>query len=269
MNTPKLSLKVIACEVAQREICLAAAQGPNLVDLEFLPVGYHDDPKQGHQELQGRIDRLPAGQFDAILIGYGICNLILNGLTARHTRLIVPRAHDCITLFLGSKERYAEIFGACPGTYYFTAGWLEFAQRKALQKGGVAALRQAIEDLGDQASPFGLSKTFAELVAKYGEDNARYLIQVTEQWAKNYSRGMLINFDFDGPLALREKVSSICQKRGWRFEELSGDLALLRRWLAGEWNSADFLEVPPEHSVHPVYNENVIEARPAGTYPRD
>ena len=101
-----------------------------------------------------------------------------------------------------------------------------------------------------------------DLVAQYGEDNARYLIEVTQQWAKNYSRGMLISFEFDGPLALREKVAAICQKRGWRFAELAGDLTLLRRWLAGRWNHKDFLEVPPLHGIFPSYDDGVIEARP-------
>jgi hypothetical protein len=257
----RLSLKVIACEVAQREICHLVAECPSLVDLEFLPVGHHDEPKTGHQDLQERVDRLPADKYDAVLVGYGLCNLILEGLKARHTPLVVPRAHDCITFFLGSKERYQEVFTTCPGTYYFTAGWLEFTQRKARQKGGLAELAQATQDLGDQASTFGLNKTFAELVAKYGEENARFLLAETSRWAQNYRRGMLITFPFDAPLGGREKVMTICQKRDWQFQELAGDLGLLRRWLAGQWDEKEFLVVPPDRSVHPSNDPRIIEAR--------
>ena len=39
--------------------------------------------------------------------------------------LVIPRAHDCIALFMGSRQRYREYFDAHPGTYYRTSGWIE------------------------------------------------------------------------------------------------------------------------------------------------
>ena len=42
-------LKVIACEIAVRELYFAASRSPNLVDLEFLTQGYHDIPGTGRQ----------------------------------------------------------------------------------------------------------------------------------------------------------------------------------------------------------------------------
>ncbi len=93
-------------------------------DLEFLTQGYHDIPATGRVEIQKLIDAVPAGKYDAILLGYGLCSNILTGVTCSHTRLVIPRAHDCITFFLGSKERYQRCFGERPGTYYFTSGWL-------------------------------------------------------------------------------------------------------------------------------------------------
>jgi len=37
----------------------------------------------------------------------------------------LPRAHDCITLFLGGKERYLDYFDNHPGAYFKTSGWIE------------------------------------------------------------------------------------------------------------------------------------------------
>ena len=37
-------LKVIACEIALREICAVAARSRSVLDLEFLPQGLHDAP---------------------------------------------------------------------------------------------------------------------------------------------------------------------------------------------------------------------------------
>ena len=86
-------LKVISCEIFFRELCACAARSVNQMDFEFLSQGYHDNPEIGIKRIQERIDAVPAGQFDAVLIGYGLCNTMLNGLQARDTRLVMPRAH--------------------------------------------------------------------------------------------------------------------------------------------------------------------------------
>jgi hypothetical protein len=63
--------------------------------------------------------------YDAILLGYALCSGGIAGLSAGKIPLIVPRAHDCITLFLGSRKRYEDYFFANGGTYFVTTGWLE------------------------------------------------------------------------------------------------------------------------------------------------
>lgn len=251
-------LKIIACEVACREIGWAVAHSPSVADLEFLPVGNHDEPKKGHVDLQSRIDAVPAGRYDAILVGYGICNQILNGLEARHTPLVIPRAHDCITFFLGSKERYQTVFNENSGTYFFTAGWIEFPHRRARAKG----LGAPSEDMATQIPAITQGRNFAELVAKYGEDNARYLASLTEQWMQSYQQGALIRFDFDRAIHLQEQVAEICRRNGWKMKEIAGDFGLLQRWLDGPWNDAEFLTVPREHVVQPSFDDRIIRAEP-------
>jgi hypothetical protein len=116
--------KVIACEVTFREICMAAARSVNLVDLEFLTQGYHDNPDIGRARLQEKIDSLPQGRYDAVLLVYALCNNMLVGLRARDIPVVFPRAHDCITFFMGSKERYARYFGNTQAlTTTHPAGW--------------------------------------------------------------------------------------------------------------------------------------------------
>jgi hypothetical protein len=245
-------VKVIACEIAFREICQAAARSPSVVDLEFLPQGYHDTPAVGRGELQQRIDAAPAGKYDAILLGYGLCSNILAGLTARHTRLVIPRAHDCIALFLGSKERYQRMFKARPGTYYYTSGWLEYRVRREGQSPpGIGAFLPAHSAAAFQA-------TYQQWVGKYGQEKARYLAEVMNQWTANYTHGVLIEFDFAKPLRLGRQVREICAQRGWQFATVKGDLRLLQRWLAGGWEAGGFLIVPPGRRVVPTYNDDVI-----------
>ena len=244
--------KVIACEIAHREICYASARSPNLVDLEFLTQGYHDNTDIGRDRIQERIDAVPEGVNDAILLGYGLCNMMLAGLTTHHTPLVIPKAHDCITFFLGSKERYKEEFTANPGTYYYSSGWLEHRQR-----GGERVERKQEAGLGQQLQ-------YELMVEKYGEDNARYLVEFFDQWAANYQRGALIQFDFTRHLNLKEQVLDICNKRGWSFEKLEGDLDLLQRWLDGEWSEDDFLIVRPGDKVTATYDNSVVGVRCGG-----
>ena len=248
--------KVIACEIAFRELCYAAARTPNLIDVEFLTQGYHDTPAIGRAEIQKRIDAAPAGRYDAILLGYGLCSTILTGLTTAHTRLVIPRAHDCITFFLGSKERYQECFNPKPGTYYYTSGWLECAKRRG-QKGPV---------WGGASLPAGANANFRaaydEWVKKYGEDEAKYLMEEMNRWTDSYTHGSLIDFDFVKHLKLREQVQEICAERGWDYDELQGDMRLFNRLLDGEWPEADFLVVPPGAKVIATNDDKIIGVEP-------
>ncbi|HOX04677.1 MAG TPA: DUF1638 domain-containing protein [Verrucomicrobiota bacterium] len=248
------AFKVLACEVAVREIGQVVSRCPHAVDLEFLPVGNHDDPRRGREDLQARVDAIPAGRYDAILIGYGLCNRILAGLRAGHTPLVIPRAHDCLTLFLGSRTRYEEVFREHTGAYFFTAGWLEFPWRRARARGESAPAGE--NELASM--PMALDQTFEELVAKYGEDNAKYLVEVSAGWARTYQAGFLIRFPFDGMLDLPARVQAICQRRGWRYEETQGDLGLLERWMDGPWAEDEFLVVQPGAAVEPAYDGRII-----------
>jgi len=73
-------LKVIACEIAFREICYAVARTPSVVDLEFLTRATMTAGRGQGRNPTRAIWPFPAGQYDALLIGYGLCSSILDGL---------------------------------------------------------------------------------------------------------------------------------------------------------------------------------------------
>ncbi len=243
-------LKVIACEIAVRELYYAAARSRNLVDLEFLTQGYHDTPNAGRAELQKRIDAVPAGKYDAILLGYALCSSILTGLTTAHTRLVIPRAHDCITLFLGSKERYQHCFTEHPGTYYFSSGWLEYAKRRG-DKGSLWSGAPANANLS-------LKGAYDQWVKKYGEEQAKYLLEEMTRWTNHYSHGTLIDFEFLKDLNLQGQVRQICADKGWQYEQIPGDMRLFDELLEGDWPEAEFLVVQPGQRVVASFDEKVI-----------
>ncbi len=250
-------LKVIACEIAAREFYYAAAQARNIVDLEFLTQGYHDTPNAGRNEVQKRIDAVPPGKYDAILLGYALCSSILAGITTTHTQLVIPRAHDCITFFLGSKERYQQCFTERPGTYYFSSGWLEYAKRRG-NRGSL---------WGGASVPANANLNFKAAydvwVQKYGEEQAKYLLEEMSRWTDHYSHGTLIDFEFLKGLKLHDQVQQICSDKGWEYDQLPGDLRLFQQLLEGNWPDADFLTVHPGEKVVATFDEKVIGTAPA------
>jgi hypothetical protein len=169
---------------------------------------------------------------------------------------VVPRAHDCITFFLGSKERYQSCFQERPGTYYFTSGWLECATRrgeKSLFLGSGAAAPASLN----------MNVNYQQWVEKYGEDQAKFLIEEMGRWANAYSHGTLIDFDFTKPLDLEQRVKTICDEKGWETEKLPGDLRLFEKLLAGDWPESDFLTVKPGEKIVASFDDGVITTAPA------
>lgn len=114
--------KLIACEVLFREICYCAAGCSNIVDITFMEKGLHDvGAKKMSEKLQAEIDRVDAEKYDAILLCYGLCNNGISGLRSP-LPLVIPRAHDCITLLMGSKEKYRAYFDKNPGYFLLVVG---------------------------------------------------------------------------------------------------------------------------------------------------
>ena len=199
-----MRLKVVACEVVARELYWCAARARHAADITLLPQGLHDNSDLCRGRLQELIDAAGPDRFDALLLGYGLCNNSIAGVRAGPLRMIIPRAHDCITLLLGSKERYARLFAESPGTYWYSSGWLECHEKRG----------ERIEPRQNSGlGPLYKEANFEELVGKYGEENAKYLAEFMSHWEDHYTHGILIEFDFGRHLGLEEKVRDICREK--------------------------------------------------------
>lgn len=238
--------KLIACEVARPEFDHVIGASAKPVSTEYLEQGHHNDVVNGRKAIQDRIDAASDGSCEAILLGYALCNNMLVGLRARNSPLVIARAHDCITWFLGSKERYARIFEADPGTYCYTAGWLEVVRGH--------------DQVGQSASASGVvvAVEYAKLVEQYGEDNAAYLWELSNAWIKNYRYGAYIAVPGANHDSQRQRFREICARNSWEYKEIEGDLGLLQRWVDGEWDANDFLIVGPGETIAPTIDGQII-----------
>lgn len=238
-------MKSLTCEALARPVYLCAAQSPHIIDVELYQRGLHNHPADLRAHLQARIDELDGSHFDAILLVYGLCGQATAGLAARSVPLVLPRAHDCITLFLGSRARYQEQFNACPGTYWYSQDYIE------RDDGTNSALSMGVSMDSD------LEAQYDKFVKKYGKNNADYLMQVMGSWQQHYSRAAYIDLGTSGSSATEDKARAEAQRRGWAFENLAGDLVLLRRLMNGDWED-DFLVVQPGQRIRVTYDEGIV-----------
>ncbi len=234
-KTPNVKkYKLLACEIIYREASLLAAQSENIVDVEFLRKGLHDvGQEKMAAALQEAIDGVDETGYDALLLGYGRCNNGIVGLKAGSIPLVIPRAHDCITFFFGSRKAYDEYFAKYPGAYYRTTGWTE---RDDHQEDSVM-------------SQLGLDKTFEEYVAKYGLDNARYITESMGDWATNYQYLTYINMGLPIDKRYESQARAEAEEKNLQFMTLPGDWRLLKALIAGDWDNDDFLVLQPHQKV--------------------
>lgn len=247
---PAHRYKLIACEILFRELSFCAAKSYNLIDITFLPKALHDTgEKKMSARLQENIDQVDCSKYETILLGYGLCN---NGIRGLHAAIpmVVPRAHDCITLLLGSKEKYGAYFSENPGTYYMSPGWVE-------RNGNPNDNADSI------TTQLGMNRTYQQYVDKFGEDNARYLMDTLGDWFKNYKKMAYIDTHVLDGEAYQQQTRCEAAEKGWTYETLSGDTGLLQRLLDGDlsegaWDSGDFLVIPPTRTAAPTHDETII-----------
>jgi hypothetical protein len=238
--------RMIACEVSQREVCAAVVRSPNVIGVDFLPKGLHDvGAERMRTQVQAAVDS-PRGKCEAILLWYGLCNNGLCGVRAP-VPIVAPRAHDCITLLLGSRERFKRYFDANPGTYYKSPGWIE---RDTDPNDNPASITARLK----------LSRDYRELAERYGADNAGFLAPVIADWFKHYTKLAFINTGVGDIENYRARAGQFAAERKWEFEELQGDPGMLDRMLSGDWAAEEFLIVPPGKTIRPSFGADIIES---------
>jgi hypothetical protein len=244
-----MRIKCLACEALARPTYLAAALSPHIVDVEMVKRGLHNRPAHLREHLQEHVDAAVGAGYDAVTLVYGLCGQAIAGLVARDALLVVPKAHDCITLFLGSRERYKHEFETTPGTYWYSHDYIE------RDDGSGSSLSMG------SGTDTDLEAAYEGYVQKYGKDNADYLMETMGAWQAHYQRAVFIDMGVGDASQVEQRARDEAARRGWTFERMAGDLVLIRRLLGGEWNG-DFLVLEPGQVVNMTYDEDVVGAKP-------
>ncbi len=152
--------------------------------------------------------------------------------------MVVPRAHDCIALLLGSKESYKEYFDTNPGTYWFSSGWIERSFQPSEKKYEVL---------------------YEEYLEKYGEENAQYLLETEQGWMKDYKNAAFICWDCLANMeSYREFTKASAAYFGWSYSEYKGKIQLLEKLLSAQFDEEEVLVIPPGKQIVQSYDDLII-----------
>ena len=254
----RLRLKLIACNVFQREACLCLVDTPHLVDVEFLELGEHARSGVLREKLQARIADADAAPtpYDAILLLYGLCGNATAGLRAGRTPLVLLRAHDCATILLGSKAAFKTHFGDNPSRPFGSVGYLERGDYFLRAADGNTALI-----VGDNA--------YAAYVEQYGEEDAKFIWESMHPKSADDS-AVFIDIPETAALGAAETFRHKAEAEGKRFVPLTGNLRLIRNLIHGRWDAADYLTVQPGETIAGVYDwDEIVRAVPATNSPKE
>jgi hypothetical protein len=179
-------------------------------------------------------------------MAFGLCGKATAGLIARSIPLILPRAHDCITLYLGSRARYDQEVAKEPGTYWYAQDYIE------RNSGQSAALAMG------QGSEADMLSLYQHYIQKYGKAKADRLMEVMDEWRSHYKRAVYLDTGLGDASQVEAQARNESTRRNWTFERLQADLALVCRLLNAEWDD-DFLVVPPGKTIGMSYDQEIIK----------
>ncbi len=220
---------LLACDVFADELVALGGESPPWRALTFLEMGLHDHPDQLRQQVQSSIAELEATPgISRIVLAYGLCGNGLLGVRAGRVPLVIPRAHDCIAMLLGSAARRQALMRDVPGGYFYSPGWIRGGRVPGPERDAY------LRDLFQERYPDD-----PELV----ED----LLEADRDTFSHYHTALYVDVTQDD--GARNKCQQCARSLSWSFRMLEGDPAWLRDLIWGQWDAERFLTVPPGASI--------------------
>jgi hypothetical protein len=209
-------IKLIGCHATKSEVVGLGLS--TTIDCEFLDFALHAFPWELHQEIQRSIDASQG--YDLIILTYGRCSHAVAGLVSAAVPMVLPAAHDCISLLLGSNLRRQQLSELNPAVYYFSQGWLDYGR-----------------------DPYS---EYLEYFDKYGEADARYLIQTL--YGRYREAVFIRTCEGEKLRQCRQKVTEIAEFFEWKVTEVVGDPELLAA-VVNRKQHPDVIRVAPGNPI--------------------
>jgi hypothetical protein len=216
-----MATKIIACEVMKEE--LLANQGDQEIEFQFVEMALHEHPEKLHAKLQEILDQSPA--YERIILAFGLCGGAINKLHSSKSILTIPRVHDCIPIFLGSRALYDTLQKNDAGTFYLTCGMVN----------------------GEKS----LMAEYERVSTKYGEERAR---RIYATMFDNYHRILFIRTGAPDEESDLKKSLATAELLNLQHQTLQGRKYYLHKLIHGPWDGDDFVNTLPNEPV----SENIF-----------
>ena len=83
----------------------------------YLDIQQHNQPHTLAKNIQKEIDKSRGDE--KIIVLYGLCGNALVEIQARNIPVYLVRVHDCLTVLLGSKQRFVIIFKSLSSSWSY------------------------------------------------------------------------------------------------------------------------------------------------------
>ena len=241
-------IKFICCDVFTRIACELVSKSPHIVDLEFVPMLAHDEPKKLNLLIKEKIDLSiseSGRKYDAVILGFGLCGNSVVGLSCP-VPMIIPRAHDCCTIQMGSKENFIAAFGDILSARWSSTGYFERCH--GLANGYLGT---------EQLAAHKTSAEYMGYIEKYGEDNADYIWETMHPEIETDEAVYIKIEDFEYSDSF-EKYKSDIEKSDKQLKVVEGDISMLKDLVCGKWDDERFLVVAPGKKIVGVYDMQYV-----------
>jgi len=236
-----MKMYCIACGVFRKDLEQIIPTLQDKPQVHYLEGGLHAEPDLLRRELQNAIDGVPDG-FDRIILLYGVCGKGIVGLKSDRYPMVIPKVHDCISLFLGGSREYRKQFSHKPGTYYISPGWYEeqVQPRGKVKKNNMHLPKEYIDTLDKEV-----------LKDRFGQENSDAVSDFFDAWKKNYTRAVFIDTGIGNSKKYADYARTMAQENNWEYQCLLGSQNLILQCFSEqpEQGQDDVLIVPPGHEI--------------------
>jgi hypothetical protein len=203
---------VLACETLRPEIEMVMKETGAELPVYWIESGQHDFTDRLRESIQDALAEIPA-EYGTVLLVFGFCGNAMVGVVPGERRLVMPKAADCIPIFLGS-QKVRDSYGA--RRYFFTEGYLD--------------------------SESNMASEFKDMVKKYGDDNAR---MITCEMLKHYESLSVVDTGAFDISYVKEGIAELADITGIPVDVIPGDLRLIHMLITGEWPPEEFFIFEP------------------------
>jgi hypothetical protein len=203
---------IVACETLKQELLAAMEKRGCDYPVTWVDAGKHTWPDKLRVAVQEAIDNIP-NSYEIVLLLFGFCGNAMVGIEARNHRLVMPKAADCIPLFIGSRAE-RETYGT--RTYFFTEGYLN-------------SEGSAVTDA-------------SRIYERYGEEDGLYILK---KMLGHYEDFAVVDTGVSDVDALKARVEDFAKPLEIPVKLIPGSLRFIDALLAGGWQDEAFLTLEP------------------------